>query len=585
MNQAVHHTTLEALGQQLEEHLQLIYPEADHGELAQALIQALGAEGHCVMAKPRLEPWDESDLIVISYGDSIRRQGEAPLHTLKRFFDHYLGQVATGVHILPFFPSSSDDGFAVIDYAQVNPGLGRWQDIQAIAADFRLMADLVINHCSSRSRWFEQFKAGQPPGRDYFISADPEGDYHQVVRPRTSELLKPVQTALGERHVWCTFSHDQVDLNFANPQVLVEMVKIIRLYLNHGVSIFRLDAVAFLWKEPGSNCLNLTQTHEIVRLLRTLVSFYDPRILLITETNIPNRENLAYFGNGNEAHAIYNFSLPPLLLHTLLTGDCNALKLWQMSMPPAQMGTTYLNFIASHDGIGLRPVEGLLDDKQIADIATTMEAFGGRISWRSLGEGGLRPYEINISLYDAMQGTLDGPDPYQQERFLCAHAIMLALEGLPAIYLHSLLATHNDNARVENTGNNRSINRHCWDADALEALLQDAASHHHQVFVRLTQLVQMRQRQPAFHPSATQFVLHLGEELFGLWRQSRNRDQSVFAVANVTREPQPLRLSSLNLIGTDAWRDLLSGEEYSDLHGEIELAPYQVVWLANRAGE
>ncbi|MBW3139654.1 alpha-amylase [Ferrimonas balearica] len=579
------HPTLEALQQQVVEHLRLIYPEEDHEALAQRLIHAVGAEGHCVMARPRSEPWDQRDLIVITYGDSLRREGERPLHTLKRFVDHYLSHVATGIHILPFFPYSSDDGFAVIDYAQVNPSLGEWADIRDIAEETRLMADLVINHCSSRSRWFEQFKADEAPGRDYFITADPDEDYHQVVRPRTSELLKPVTTAAGERHVWCTFSHDQVDLNFANPQVLVEMVRIIQLYLSQGVSIFRLDAVAFLWKEAGTSCLNLPQTHEIVRLLRTLVSFYDPRILLITETNIPNRENLAYFGNGNEAHAIYNFSLPPLLLHTMLTGDCNALKLWQMSMPPAQMGTTYLNFIASHDGIGLRPVEGLLEEKQIADIATTMEAFGGRISWRSLGEGGLRPYEINIALYDAMKGTLQGPDQYQQARFLCAHAIMLSLEGLPAIYLHSLLATENDLDKVANTGNNRSINRHCWDADALEAHLVDVKSHHHQVFVGLCQLARLRQDQAAFHPSATQFVLHLGDELFGVWRQSQRRDQSIFAVANVTDQVQTLRLSSLNLIGTQNWWDLLSGDDYPDLHGDIELAPYQSVWLTNRSRE
>ncbi len=576
------HTSLDELRQRVEEHLLLIYPEQAPEALARELIEAIGAEGHCAMPKPRAEPWDETDLIVITYGDSLKRAGEAPLHTLKGFLDHYLAHVATGVHILPFFPYSSDDGFSVIDYARVNPALGEWADIRAIAADTRLMADLVINHCSSRSRWFEQFKAGEAPGRDYFICVDPEADLHQVVRPRTSPLLKPVQTVDGVRHVWCTFSHDQVDLNFANPRVLVEMVRIIQLYLSQGVTLFRLDAVAFLWKTIGTSCLNLPETHEIIRLLRTLVSFYDPRILLITETNIPNRENLAYFGNGNEAHAIYNFSLPPLLLHTLLTGDCNALKLWQMSMPPAQLGTTYLNFIASHDGIGLRPVEGLLDDKAIARIATTMEAFGGKISWRSLGEGGLRPYEINIALYDAMKGTIKGEDGHQRARFLCAHAIMLSLEGMPAIYLHSFLATGNDQDKVVHTGNNRSINRHCWDAEALEARLEDVTSHHHQVFVGLCQLARLRQQQPAFHPSATQFVLHLGEALFGVWRQSRQRDQSIFAVANVTDQPQPLRLSSLNLIGTQLWWDLLSGEDYPDLHGEIELAPYQSVWLTNR---
>jgi sucrose phosphorylase len=436
---------------------------------------------------------------------------------------------------------------------------------------------------SARSRWFENFRRRAHPGKDYFYETDPTQDLSEVVRPRTSPLLVPVQTDDGERYVWCTFSEDQVDLNFANPQVLVEFVQIMRFYLEQGVRIFRLDAVAFLWKEPGTSCIHLQQTHEIIKVLRLLVEHHTPQAILITETNVPNRENLTYFGNANEAHVIYNFSLPPLLINTLVSGNCRHLKTWLMSMPPAQMGTTYLNFIASHDGIGLRPTDGLLTDDEKQALIHCLETFGGKVSYRRLAAGGNQPYEINIALWDALKGTEEsGPDQWQLQRFLCAHAIMLALEGIPAFYIHSLLGTGNDYARVEHTGRLRSINRSQWDLETLERELGNPISRHNQVFHQLKRLIAIRRQQPAFHPNATQFTLHLGLKIFGFWRQSMRRDQSIFCIHNITDEVQQVALADINLIGTDHWRDLISGQDIDDLSGSLTLKPYQAVWLANR---
>ncbi|MEQ8937217.1 MAG: alpha-amylase family glycosyl hydrolase, partial [Gammaproteobacteria bacterium] len=416
----------------------------------------------------------------------------------------------------------------------------------------------------------------------YFFLADPETDTSLVVRPRTSPLLRQVPTPDGDVHVWCTFSHDQPDLNFANPDVLLEFIKIIRLYLERGVRIFRLDAIAFLWKEPGTNCINLPQTHEIVRLLRTLIERHTADAIIITETNIPNRENLAYFGNGNEAHIIYNFPLPPLLLNTLVTGNSHYFKNWLMSMPPAMMGTTYLNFIASHDGIGLRPVEGLLSDEELNDLVATMEAFGGKISWRALDHNENKPYEINITLYDALKGTIaSGPDEWQQQRFICAHAIMLGLEGIPAFYIHSLLATLNDYEKVSHTNNNRSINRRNWPMEELEQLLV-GDTHHNRVLTELKRLIAIRKKQPAFHPNATQFTLHMGEEIVAFWRQNRSRDQSIFAISNITDQPQQLILAHINLTVTDDWVDLITGGRITEEQTELTLQPYQTVWLSNK---
>ncbi|QKX18807.1 sugar phosphorylase [Microbulbifer sp. YPW1] len=572
----------EVLHQKVVDHLTFIYPKLEIEPIAQDLIRTMRLDEDCQSPLAHKNLWDQTDIAVITYGNSIINGNQPPLKTLHHFLHTHFPMLINTVHILPFFPYTSDDGFAVSAYKQVDPPLGDWNDILRISTDFHLMADLVINHCSAQHDWFLNYQKGEDPGSDFFVEMDPKEDLSKVVRPRVTPLLRATTTPRGTRHVWCTFGHDQIDLNFANPKVLAKIVDIIRLYLDMGVRVFRLDAVAFIWKELGTNCLNLAETHEIVRLLRTLIEHANPNAVIITETNIPNQENLSYFGNANEAHCIYNFSLPPLLVNTLVTGNCRYLKNWLMSMPPAQNGTTYFNFIASHDGIGLRPVEGLLEDSEQEALIQTMENFGGQISWRALDDGSNKPYEINISLIDALKGTTEGEDEWQLRRFICAHAIMLALEGIPAFYLHSLTGTTNDYERMKEHGHNRAINRRQWQEHELNEVLADPESHHHHVFHQLRKLIQLRRDQPAFHPNATQFTLHLGDQVFAFWRQSLDRRQSIFCLNNISDQPQTISLNAINLIGTDEWKDLISDVTFHDMLATLTLDPYQTLWISNR---
>lgn len=568
----------DALKLKVISHLSAIYPEQDAVILASKLIHLMKLSEDFVKANSHSNRWDEQDIWMITYGDSIQAEGRVPLQSLSKFMAQHLAGLINGVHILPFFPYSSDDGFSVIDFSQVNQSLGSWNDIESISKDFFLMSDLVVNHCSSRSRWFENYKKCEHPGKDYFITVADDFDISKVVRPRTSPLLREVETFEGKKNVWCTFSHDQVDLNFENPEMLCEMVKIIKLYLDYGVRIFRLDAVAFLWKESGSPSIHLKQTHEIVRLFRTLIEHHSEDAVIITETNVPNAENLSYLGNANEAHAVYNFSLPPLLLQTLISGNCQYLKQWLSSLPPSQMGTFYFNFIASHDGIGLRPAEGLLEQKEINELAHCMKEFGGRISWRTSEDGQDKPYEMNITLFDALQGTLKGPDRWQIPRFICAHGVMLALEGVPAIYIHSFLATQNYYQGVEHTNQNRTINRYKWNEDELADLLA-TDNHHSMVFDQMKGLLGIRRQQKCFHPNAEQFVLHISDEIFGFWRQSIDRSEKLFCIYNITDEAQSLDLTGLNLPYDGTWLDLVAGQQYGNIYETIELTPYQFIWL------
>ena len=574
--------SLTRLRHRVRRHMEEIYGPGDADELTERLLSETKLNGYGQGEAALANKWSESDVMMISYGDSIISSDNPPLQSLHGFLKKRLDGVISGVHLLPFFPFSSDDGFSVIDYLKVNPELGDWSDIRKIGEDFKLMGDLVINHCSSQHAWFQNYLKGESPGVGYFVESEPDADYASVVRPRATPLFTEVKTHDGQREVWCTFGPDQVDLNFANPDVLFEFIRILKFYLDNGITHFRMDAIGFLWKVPGTSSIHLPQTHEIVKLLRLVIENLEPNAVVITETNVPNRENLSYFGNENEAHMIYNFSLPPLLVHALLTGDCQHLKTWMMSMPPARQGRTYLNFIASHDGIGVRPAEGLLSPPQLEAMLDTLRGFGGHISMRTMPNGESKPYEVNISLYEALKGTIEGgPDAMNVERFVCAHTIALALEGLPAFYIHSLLGTLNDDARVEETGRARSINRHQWDLDKVDAALNNAESHHARVFSELSRRIQIRREQGAFHPNATQYTLHFGRAVFAFWRESLDRRQSIFALHNVSAVPQKIPLVELNLIATDSWRDLLSDKTLTDLDSELVLEPYQAVWITN----
>ena len=572
----------EELKNNLNIHFQIIYKDIlDQNEILKLINKVLDLFEN--KDQGITEPnWSQKDIFLISYGDSIVETSDNKLKVLSKFLNKYCKKYFNNVHILPFFPYSSDDGFSITDYEIVRPDLGNWHDMKSLSKDFRVMSDIVINHASIKSKYFKNFIENKEDTQNFFIKLkNVQEGYESVVRPRSSDLFKEYEVNDETFYLWCTFSHDQVDFNFKNPKVLFFFIKLIHLYLKNGIRVFRLDAIAFLWKEYGTNCLNLPQTHEVVKLIRTLLNAYSKNTLLITETNLPNLENLSYFGENDEANAIYNFALPPLLLWTLVMGDSTAIRKWSMGMPPAKDNTSYFNFIASHDGIGLRPTEGILTDKERDTLVDIMTDFGGQTTKRKKVDNTESVYEINISLLDALKGTFFGTDHMQLERFICCHSIMLGIEGIPAIYIHSLVGSTNDYKQVEKTNNKRSINRRSWKYDEIDKLLSDKESINNQIYSELTKLIDIRKDQTAFHPNATQFTFNLGKNFFGFWRQSHDKRQSIFCISNVTNVFQYLDLSELNLISSNEWWDLISNEIIIDIKSTITLKAYQTMWITN----
>ena len=520
--------------------------------------------------------FSQRDVFLIAYADTLSREGELPLQTLHRFLDEHVKGMFSGLHLLPFFPYSSDDGFSVIDFYAVRPDLGSWADIRSIGGQFRLMVDLVANHVSAESPWFGKYLAGRKGFENLAIEVDPSTDLSMVTRPRTSPLLTEFKKTSGHSvHLWTTFSEDQVDLNYRSLDVLENMLRVMLFYVSQGARLIRLDAIAFLWKEIGTPCIHLPQTHEMVRLFRKILHAAAPQTALITETNVPHDENIQYLGDGcDEAQMVYNFTLPPLLLHALDTGSARLLADWIQTLsnlPGA--ASMFFNFTASHDGIGVRPLEGILPLSEIDRLAERVKQNGGYVSTRRRTDGSEIPYEFNTTYFDALKDPDVMNDLFHLSRFLASQAVALVLPGVPAVYIHSLLGSRNWSAGVQATGKVRTINREKLSADALAKDLANPQSIRSQVFRAYRKMIHVRRHQPAFHPGAGMQVHSLDDRVLTLQRSCP--DQTLFALTNLSDEDLTTTLPDIEK--GMVLSDLLTGRRFEAEF--IRMSPYEVLWL------
>ncbi|EQB4725102.1 sugar phosphorylase [Enterobacter hormaechei] len=523
------------------------------------------------ITEKRKSGWDEKDVVLITYADQFSAKGEKALPVFTRFYNEWLSRTFSHVHLLPFYPWSSDDGFSVIDYHEVAPETGTWRDVAELKQSASLMFDFVCNHMSAKSEWFANYLAQKPGYEDFFISVDPETDLSAVTRPRALPLLTPFTLNDGSvRHLWITFSDDQIDLNFASPQVLIAMVDVLLHYLMEGARYIRLDAVGFMWKIPGTTCIHLEQTHCLIQLFRAITDAVAPGTVIITETNVPHKDNISYFGDGeNEAQMVYQFSLPPLVLHAVHRQDVKALCQWAGSLTLPSTYTTWFNFLASHDGIGLNPLRGILPESEILSLVEKLQQEGALVNWKNNPDGTRSPYEINVTYLDALS-LRDSSDDERIARFILAHAVLLSFPGVPAVYIQSILGSRNDYEGVERLGYNRAINRKKYTAGQVDRELNNNKSIRYQIYSRLSELIAIRRGERAFHPDSQAIFDAIGEHILKIVRVAENGERMT-ALFNFSNKMQTVY--GQTLFG----RELLSGQNISGT--ELTLNPWQVMWI------
>jgi glycosidase len=533
------------------------------------------------------ERFTERDMILITYADAVRSKNATGIEALHRFVETYYDAINT-IHMLPFFPYSSDRGFSVVDFKAVDPKVGSWDLVRELAFDYDLMFDAVFNHASSHSEMFRGFLRGDPQYADFFIAYDSPDDLtpeqrSKVFRPRTSDILTRYETIDGPKYIWTTFSPDQIDFNFRNPAVLLAVLEALLFYVRRGADIIRLDAVTYLWSEPGTESIHLPQTHEIIKLLRDVLDTVAPGVALVTETNVPHKQNISYFGDGtDEAHMVYNFALPPLVLHTFYAQDATAISEWAAGLELPSGQTHLFNMLDTHDGVGIQGVKGILTPEQIEALVDGAKAHGAYVSFKSTLDGE-EPYEINTTWWSAinMDGS-DEPMALQVKRYVASRSIALMLKGVPGIYTHGAIALPNDHALVQKTGVKRDVNRGPIDTEVYREHLRQPGSKRSLLRLEQRAMSRARTRLRAFHPRGAMQVLHLSRSVFAVLRTSPEGDRHVLAITNVTGERLELNVPLADL-GLDerTWYDHIADERVSGGDGSLplELGPYEVAWL------
>ncbi len=520
----------------------------------------------------------EKTTLLICYPDSVYSEKKKSIRVFQNFFQKKLKNYFNTIHFLPFYPSSSDSGFAVKNHYQVENKFGNWLDIKNISKLNNVMADMVINHSSARGLWFKNFLKKKDPGKDYFLTVDSKFNISKVVRPRDHRLLKKIKIFRKSDYLWRTFSPDQIDLNFRNPSVLIQFIKIMIHLINNGITIFRLDAIAYLWKEKETKCINLKQTHEIIKLLRNIVNLLNIQTKIVSETNLPEKENLSYFGKSDEADWIYNFSLPPLLIHAFLFENSSYLNKWSKNLPNTKNGNCYLNFIASHDGIGIRPTEGLFNKKTLNDFLKRLKKNGSKFSYRKVNNKIKKVYEANITVLDALKkSNYDQKGIFYLERYISAHAIMISFEGIPAIYFNSIFGTSNDEAKFIITGNNRDVNRYRWNLKNITNKLRYDKTKQSIFYKNIVNLLKIRRKQKAFHPNALRINLNFGSKIYGFKRISEDKKQIIICITNLSSKRQKAKIN----MKSRKIKNLLNSKIKIKIKNFLMLKPFETIWLSN----
>jgi glycosidase len=567
--------------------------------------------------------FSHKDIILNSYPDSIISESTSPLAALRKFGEEFLSNTINGIHILPFYPWDTDRGFSVLDYYEVDPRNGSWQDIRAIASTFdSLMIDVVINHASIDNSIVQQALLKQDY-HNYVLTFDDQNkpshdELVKITRARPSPVLTRYALVKdsfdndkatlvhpeekGQGWVWTTFSRSntpdgnidtrQVDFNFKNSKVFIEFLKIILEYISHGARWIRLDAIGYLWKEIGTNCLHRPQTHVITQLYSEILALLESfSIVLIAEVNEPQEKALQYLGLTEEPESdmIYLFTHFPLAVHAILSGTAKYYMNWLPSLIPA-IGKLFVTVLGTHDGMGQKPIGDWLPSSEKEFLQTTLvNKHGALPNFAHLSGGQKIIYELCSTPWSFINPKNSKHDrKIAIRRYSAVFTLGLMIKGVPSIYINGLLGIPNSEETLDE---NRTVNRQRLNESELLNILRDEANINSQILTELLRITEIRQNEPSFDLAGRFKPVTIHDSIVSIILSSNDQKDNLLAMVNVSNEIVNLKLDLKNLGGNKQRPeihlvDILANEiirETSNISEiSVMLEPYQARWIKSQ---
>ena len=427
----------------------------------------------------------QNKINLVTYPDSMGNNLLELHYVLLRYLTQFIG----GVHILPFYPSSADRGFAPLTYDEVDPSFGTWEDIEMIGRDFDLVFDFMVNHISRQSVFFQDYLKKGPDSKyaDMFLpfsKLSPTGeiseeDLSKVYTRKPRPPYTVIERVDGSREkIWCTFDYEQIDLDVYSPVTREVMRGSLMRLARTNAKMIRMDAIGYATYRLGTNCFFLEP--DIWKLLKGLKQYVAPfGTVMLPEVHEHYKYHLKLAERG---YWTYDFALPMLVLHTLYHHSSERLRHWLQICPRQQLTT-----LDTHDGIGVIDVQDLLTPEEIEKTLQGLDEKGSNT--RKLYSGAeyqnLDIYQVNCTYYSALECNDDS--------YIAARTIQFFAPGIPQVYYVGLLAGENDIELVERTKNGRDINRHSYSLDEIEVEIEKP------VVQRLLNLMKFRNSYPAFN--------------------------------------------------------------------------------------
>lgn len=541
----------------------------------EALIEKYGASEN--LAKTSFK---NSEAFLFAMPDALQDGVNKPLETLLNFVSENCAGLFSTLHVLPFCSTAHLNSTAVLDFKTGDPKLGDFDVFTKKDYGLKFMADIELNHVSNRSPWLKNYLDDMEGYENLFMTTWNDFDYDKVY----SDGHKPHFDHQQKIHhgkpllLLSTKGEGVIDFNYGDYHTFIRMLDVILYYTSQKFAALRFLDVDYIWKDPSFAWEGHLKSHYLLKIIRSVMDIVNPDMALAIAN--PSKRGMAfsYLGSGrDEMQFIYNEALPALLVHAMLNGNSRRLSRWVLSLETGSTFTSLLNASASYDEIDLRPLEGILPKASIESLARHALESGGSVEYYQREDGIKAPEKLHVGFLDIMHKKGDSRE-LTVKRFMASQALQAILPGIPAVYLHAFLGSTNYAGPGRGDLARWVLSTHeSLDVTALVDELNNPNSMRGMVFKAYSEMLRIRNQQPAFNPRAGFEVAVIDPSVFTLRRYALK--QTIWTFTNTSAGYRRVSLDSLGYFAE--FVDLISGKEFKS--SQIELGPYEYLWLTPKS--